>query len=68
MSATTIDSPAVRSHAITAARTTTPRVIHSEWIKLRTLPLHVDDASAGSCSPSSPSASSPRSPRAARSW
>ena len=37
MSATTLTPPAVRTHAITAARTTTPRVIHSEWIKLRTL-------------------------------
>jgi ABC-2 type transport system permease protein len=37
MSAATLDSPAIRTHAITAARTTTPRVIASEWIKLRTL-------------------------------
>jgi ABC-type transport system involved in multi-copper enzyme maturation permease subunit len=37
MSAATLTSPAVRTDAITAARTTTPRVIRSEWIKLRTL-------------------------------
>lgn len=37
MSAATLNPPAVRTHAITAARTTTPRVIRSEWIKLRTL-------------------------------
>lgn len=37
MSAATLNPPAVRTHAITAVRTTTPRVIRSEWIKLRTL-------------------------------
>ncbi len=37
MSAATLTTPAVRTHAITAARTTTPRVIRSEWIKMRTL-------------------------------
>lgn len=37
MSATTLTTPAARTHAITAARTTTPRVIRSEWIKMRTL-------------------------------
>jgi ABC-type transport system involved in multi-copper enzyme maturation permease subunit len=37
MSSATLHAPAVRTHAITAARTTTPRVISSEWIKMRTL-------------------------------
>jgi ABC-type transport system involved in multi-copper enzyme maturation permease subunit len=37
MSAATPTTPAVRTHAITAARTSTPRVITSEWIKMRTL-------------------------------
>lgn len=37
MSGVTLNLPAARTHAITAARTTTPRVIRSEWIKLRTL-------------------------------
>ena len=37
MSAPTLNPPTVRKHAIAAARTTTPRVIRSEWIKLRTL-------------------------------
>ena len=37
MSAATLTTPPVRTHAITAARTTTPRVIRSEWIKMRTL-------------------------------
>ena len=37
MSAATLNPPTVRTPAITAARTTTPRVIRSEWIKLRTL-------------------------------
>jgi ABC-type transport system involved in multi-copper enzyme maturation permease subunit len=37
MSTATLNPPAVRTHAITPARTTTPRVIRSEWIKLRTL-------------------------------
>ena len=37
MSAATLNPPTVRTHAIKAARTTTPRVIRSEWIKLRTL-------------------------------
>jgi ABC-type transport system involved in multi-copper enzyme maturation permease subunit len=37
MSAATLTPPAVRTHAITAAPTSTPRVIKSEWIKMRTL-------------------------------
>lgn len=37
MSAPTLNPPTVRTYAITAARTTTHRVIRSEWIKLRTL-------------------------------
>jgi ABC-type transport system involved in multi-copper enzyme maturation permease subunit len=37
MSATTLTSPPARTQAIRAARTTTPRVVRSEWIKLRTL-------------------------------
>jgi ABC-type transport system involved in multi-copper enzyme maturation permease subunit len=37
MRAATPHTPAIRTHAITAARTTTPRVIRSEWIKMRTL-------------------------------
>jgi ABC-2 type transport system permease protein len=37
MSAATLTPAAVRTHATTAARTTTPRVIRSEWIKMRTL-------------------------------
>jgi ABC-type transport system involved in multi-copper enzyme maturation permease subunit len=37
MSTTTLTSPPARTQAITAARTTTTRVITSEWIKLRTL-------------------------------
>ena len=37
MSAETLNPPDVRTSAITAARTTTPRVIRSEWVKLRTL-------------------------------
>jgi ABC-2 type transport system permease protein len=37
MSAATLTSPPARTHTVTAARTTTPRVITSEWIKMRTL-------------------------------
>jgi ABC-2 type transport system permease protein len=37
MSAATLTPAEVRTHATTAARTTTPRVIRSEWIKMRTL-------------------------------
>jgi ABC-2 type transport system permease protein len=37
MSVATLTTRALRTHAISAARTTTPRVIRSEWIKMRTL-------------------------------
>ena len=37
MGTATLTSPPARTHAVTAARTTTPRVITSEWIKMRTL-------------------------------